>query len=151
MNFDNLDNFVSSSIFLFILFIVVIHFLTSIIVQILTWIDDGEGELFKGKKMLGIDLGQLSTNDVRYDGKSKKFLAPYILLGKSEIKNGKSRAPEWFLYLVCCFAITILSIPVAYFWKTSLLGITGFGVIFLTRRIVRLVKKARQAPNSTRS
>lgn len=42
LNFDNLDNFVSSSIFLFLLFIVVIHFLASVIVQFLTWIDDGE-------------------------------------------------------------------------------------------------------------
>lgn len=145
MNFDNLDNFVSSFIFLFMLFIVIIHFLASIIVQLLTWIDDGEGELFKGKKLFGIDLGQLSANDAHYDydRKSKGLLMPWAFLGKSEINNGKSRAPEWFLYLVCCVATIILSVIVAYFWKTSLLITAIFGMSFSTRGIVRLIKKAR--------
>lgn len=57
VNFDNFGNTVGFSIFLFIVSAVAIHFLVSIVVQILTWIDDGEGKLFEGRTFLGIDLG----------------------------------------------------------------------------------------------
>lgn len=96
--------------------------------------------------MLGIDLGQLSADDAHYDydGKSKGLLMPWVLLDKSDINNGKSRASAaWCFYLLCCVATIILSVIVAYFWKTSLLITAIFGISFSTRGIVRLIKKAR--------
>lgn len=143
VNFDNFDNTVGFSIFLFIVSAIVIHFLVSIVVQILTWIDDGEGKLFEGRTFLGIDLGQLSADDAHYDRKSKSFLMPWMILEKSEINNGESRAKDWVFYIVIFWIVgTILAAFISYFWKLSLLVTAAICIALLSRRIVRLTKQA---------
>lgn len=68
---------------------------------------------------------------------------PWMILEKSEINNGESRAKDWVFYIVIFWIVgTILAAFISYFWKLSLLVTATICIALLSRRIVRLTKQA---------
>lgn len=144
------------------------YVLTSLVIQILTWIDDGEGTLFKGS-FCSINLSQLTAGGSNYDRRSKKLLLPWVIINSSpsnpEVPSKGLLFYSWILGLMIASAtsamllmasvmIPLIDIYISIHWEVilTIFGIfvvaSGIVMLFLlTRWVVRLYKKTQKGPD----
>lgn len=144
------------------------YVLTSLVIQILTWIDDGEGTLFKGR-FCSISLSQLTAGGSNYDRRSKKLLLPWVIIdsrtSNPEVTSKGLLFYSWIIGLMIALAassmllialalIPLIAIYISIHWEVIL---TIFGIfvvvsgivmlLLLMRWAVRLYKKTRKGPD----
>lgn len=131
------------------------YVIVSLVIQLLTWIDDGEGTLFKGY-FRSLNLSQLTAGGSHYDRMSKELLLPWVLVeGYPKVPSKREILYSWILGLIALAFATIAAVFVSLYWKAVLIifGV-AFGIVapfLLARWIVRLYKKILKSSDDTKS
>jgi hypothetical protein len=130
---------VAKAIFVVLSTINVTWFVTSVVIEILTALDDGEGTFFREKSLFGIDLGDLT----KFESGSKRFLIPYLIM------ECPVSMEDFFLgwligsiFFIVFFGIAFL---VSIFWPVIAILGSAYLVFYVTFLGMRRVIRSRKA------